>query len=259
MTAPTRLAPLLAALLLAPGPAGAQPAARRTVTVAAAANLKVAMEALASAFEAERPDADVAVTLGASGAFFAQIRAGAPFDLFFSADREYPRRLASAGLAAGDERVYAIGRLVVWAPKGSPLPLATKGLAALAGPEVKRIAIANPAVAPYGRAAEAALKSAGILEAVRARLVLGQSVGQAAQFATAGAADAAILPLSLTFAAELTGGITFELPRATFPPQAQSAVLLRGAPQPDLGRAFLDFVTGPRGRAILSRLGYALP
>lgn len=261
MSALTRTFLLLLAALLAPvSTASAQGAARRAISVAAAANLKVAVEALEQAFEAERPDVDLQVTLGASGVFFAQIRGGAPFDLLLSADREYPRRLVEAGLAApGGDAVYAIGTLVAWTPRGSPLDLARHGLAALAGPEVKRLAIANPAVAPFGRAAEAALRRAGILEAVRDRLVLGQSVSQAAQFATTGAADAALIPRSLTFAPELAGGRVFEVPASSYPRQEQSAVVVASSPQPALARAFLDFVTGPKGRAILLRYGYALP
>jgi molybdate transport system substrate-binding protein len=242
------------------GPPPAQGADRVTVNVAAAANLKLAVEALQQAFEAEHPEVRLGVTLGASGAFFAQIQNGAPFDLFLSADREYPRKLIEARLAApGGDTVYAIGRLVAWTPRGSPVDLGGKGLAALAGPEVKKLAIANPALAPFGRAAEAALRKAGILEAVRDRLVLGQSVAQAAQFASTGAADAALLPRSLTFAPELAAGRVFEIPASTYPPQEQSAVVLAGAAQAERARAFLTYVTGPKGRAILSRYGYALP
>jgi molybdate transport system substrate-binding protein len=261
MNRPTRAFLLLLAALAAPlSPAGAQVAARRTLTVAAAANLKVAIAALESSFEAERPEVDLQVTLGASGTFFAQIRSGAPFDLFLSADRDYPRKLVEAGLAAPDaEVVYAVGTLVAWTPKGSPVDLGRRGLLALAGPEVKRLAIANPAVAPFGRAAEAALRSAGILEAVKGRLVLGQGVSQAAQFATTGAADAALIPRSLTFAPELAGGVVFEVPPSSYPRQEQSAVVVAASAQPALARAFLTFVTGPKGRAILARYGYALP
>ncbi len=201
----------------------------------------------------------VAVTAGASGAFFAQLRSGAPFDVFFSADRDYPRRLVEAGLAPGGEVVYAIGLLAVWTPAGSPLDLAGRGLAALADPAARRIAIANPALAPYGRAAEAALRSSGVYEAVKDRLVLGESVGQAAQFARSGAADAALLPLSLARGPELSGGRAWTVPAAAHPPIAQSAVVLRDAREPALAAAFLRFATGPGGRAVLARHGYALP
>jgi molybdate transport system substrate-binding protein len=251
---------VLLALLALAGPAVAQGGARRTVTVAAASSLKLPVADLARAFEEADPGVELSITLGASGTFFAQIQNGAPFDLFLSADREYPRKVIEAKLAApGGDVVYAIGALVAWTPKGSPVELERRGLAALAGPEVKKLAIANPAVAPWGRAAEAALRGAGILDAVRDRLVLGQSVSQAAQFASTGAADAALIPRSLTFAPELAGGRVFELPPGSYPAQEQSAVVLATAAQPELARALLSFLTGPKGRAILARYGYALP
>lgn len=249
----------LAAAALAPLPADGAPA---KLAVAAAANLKPAMDALARGFEADRPGVDVAVTTGASGAFFAQIRNGAPFDLFFSADREYPRQLVAAGLAGpGGEVVYAIGRLVVWTPRGSPvvLELERGGLRALADPAVRKIAVPNPTIAPYGRAALAALEAAGIAGAVRERFVLGQSVSQAAQFAESGAADAALVPLSLASSGELAKGRTFPVPPGTHAPLEQSAVVLGRASDPALAEAFLRHVTGPAGRDVLERHGYALP
>lgn len=237
--------------------AGAAPA---RLSVAAAANLKVAMEALRRGFEAERPGVEVAVTAGASGAFVAQIRQGAPFDLLFSADRDYPRALVQAGLGGpGGEVVYAVGRLAVWLPPGARVRLEGSGLTALAAPAVRRIAIANPATAPYGRAALAALAAAGIEADVKDRLVLGQNASQAAQFAQSGAADAALIPLSLTFAPELREGRTWVVPAALHPPLEQSALVLGRARNPALAEAFLRWVTGPAGREILARHGYALP
>lgn len=251
-----RHAPTVLALLLAPLAARALPGA--TLSVAAAANLKPAMDELARAFEASRPGVRVAVTAGASGAFFAQIRNGAPFDVFFSADRDYPRRVVQAG-AGRAEVVYAIGKLVVWAPAGSPLDLAGAGLRALADPAVKRIAVANPAIAPYGRAAIAALEAEGILASVKDRLAFGESVAQAAQFAATGAADAALIPLSLALTPALRGGRRWPLSPRSYPPQEQSAVVLAGARDRSLAEAFVGFVTGPEGRDILLRSGYDVP
>jgi molybdate transport system substrate-binding protein len=250
---------LAALILLSATPAHAR-APRTAVAVAAAANLRLAAEALKRAFEAERPDVEVALTFGASGTLFAQIQSGAPFDLFLSADREYPLKLVAAGLAAaGDESIYAFGKLVVWLPPGSPLDLERAGLAALRDPRVKRISIANPATAPFGAATVKALEAAGVYAAVKDRLVLGTSVAQAAQFATTGAADVAFLPLSLTFAKELAGGKVVPVPQRLYPPIAQSAVVLAASRAPALARAFLAFVTGEEGRALLARSGYALP
>jgi len=252
-----RPAALAAALLLA-GPTPAGPA--RKLAVAAAASLRGAAEELRRAFEAEQPGVEVALTFGASGAFFAQIQSGAPLDLFLSADREYPRKLVAARLAAAaDERVYAFGRLAAWLPPGSTLALEGRGLAALTDPAVKRIAIANPAVAPFGRAAESALRAAGVLEAVRGKLVLGTSAAQAAQFATTGAADVALLPLSLTSGPELSAGRVIAVPEELHPRIEQSAIVLSAAKEPGLARAFLAFLASPPGRAILAKYGYGLP
>jgi molybdate transport system substrate-binding protein len=250
---------LLALALLAAGTAGAQDA-KRTLSVAAAANLKSAADELKRGFEAEQPGVEVRVAFGASGTFFAQLQQGAPFDVFLSADRVYPAKLVAAGLAAAaDEKVYAFGKLVVWSPPGSALDLEKQGLAALTRPEVERIAIANPAVAPFGRATERALRSAGVHDAVTPKLVLGTSVAQAAQFATTGAADVAFLPYSLTFGEALSGGRVFFVPEALYPRIEQSAIVLSGSKDPALARRFLAFVTGAKGRAVLARYGYGLP
>jgi molybdate transport system substrate-binding protein len=247
----------LALLLAAPAPPAAP---RRTLAVAAAANLKAAAEELKAAFEAAQPGVEVAFTFGASGTFFFQLQNGAPFDLFLSADRDYPARLIEAGLAtAADERVYAVGKLVAWLPPGSTLDLEGRGLAALAAPSVKRIAIANPAVAPFGRATVAAFRRAGIEQAVKGKLVLGTSVAQAAQFATTGAADVAFLPRSLTTAPELRTGRVVPVDEALHPPIEQSGLVLAGAREPALARAFLAFLGEAKGRAILANSGYGLP
>jgi molybdate transport system substrate-binding protein len=253
-----RAAPL--ALLLALAAPAVAGGAARALTVAGAASLRPAAEDLARGFEAENPGVRVALAFGASGTLFAQIRGGAPFDLFLSADRNYPARLVAAGLAAAaDERVYGRGRLVAWLPPGSTLDVAGRGLAALANPGVRRIAIANPAVAPYGRAAEEALRAAGVLGAVKDRLVLGTSVAQAAQFASTGAADVALLPSTLARSKGLEKGQVVPVPEALSPPVEQSALVLASARDPALARAFLDFLTGAKGMAILARHGYGPP
>jgi molybdate transport system substrate-binding protein len=254
----TRRGLLAITLLLSLPTLAAEPG--RTLTVAAAANLKIAVEELKKGFEAEHPGVEVALTIGASGAFFAQIQNGAPFDLFLSADREYPGKLVEAKLGnAADEKAYAFGKLVAWLPPGSTLDLEKLGLKALASPNVKRIAIANPAVAPFGRATQAAFKAGGVYEAVKEKLVLGTSVAQAAQFATTGAADVAFLPLSLTFGKELAGGKVYAVPEALYPRIEQSGIVLASSKEAALARAFLAFITGEKGRAILAKYGYGLP
>ena len=253
--APVLLLAIAAALAVAPAVARAQP---RTLQVAAAANLKPALEALAASFAARTADARVQATYGASGTFFAQIRNGAPFDLFLSADAELPRRLVEAGQGDGGAFTYALGRLVVWVPRESRLDLA-RGLEVVADPSVRKIAIANPAVAPYGAAAEAALRGAGLHDRVRQKLVLGQNVQQAAQFAESGNAQVALLPLSLAAAPPLADGRRVLVPLDAHPPIEQAGVVLAGARERALAHAFTAFLLGPDGRAVLERSGYALP
>jgi molybdate transport system substrate-binding protein len=257
---PTPPLPILAAaILIAAHPARAD-VPKRTVLVAAAANLKGVAEELKKGFEAENPGVEVTATFGASGTFFAQIQNGAPFDLFLSADREYPDKIVEAKLGnAADERVYAFGKLAVWLPARSTVDVDKRGLAALADPAVRKIAIANPAVAPFGRAAEQALRAAGVLDNVREKLVLGTSVGQVAQFATTGAADAAFLPYSLTLGKELAGGKVALVPESLYSKIEQSGVVLSASKEPELARRFLTFLTGAKGRAILTKFGYGLP
>lgn len=233
---------------------------KKVLIVAAAANLKIVADELKTAFVAEQPGVDVALTLGASGMLFSQIQNGAPFDVFLSADRDYPARLIAAKLGAvADERVYAYGKLVAWLPQGTSLDLMHKGLAALAEPAVKHIAIANPAVAPFGRATAAAFAAAGISAAVQDKLVLGASVAQVAQFATTGAADVAFVPYSLTFGKELANGEIVVVAEALYPKIEQSGIVLSAAKDPALGRAFLAFITSEKGRAIFAKYGYGLP
>jgi molybdate transport system substrate-binding protein len=256
-----RLRPALAALLAAlalPAPRAGVADAGRSVSVAAAANLKPAFEEIARAFQA-RSGAEVRVTYGASGSFFAQIRNGAPFDLFLSADDELPAALADAGLADGKPFTYAYGTLVVWVPGGSKLDLDGKGLAALADPSVHKLAIPNPQVAPYGRAAEEALKAAGVLDRVKDRLVLGHSASQAAHFVLSGNADAGFVPLSLAIVPPLSReGRHWRVPESTYERIRQDGVVLKGASGVRVARELAAFLAGP-GRATLEKFGYAVP
>jgi len=236
-------------------------APRRTLTVAAAADLKFALDELVAAHRARAPAVEVRVTYGSSGSFYAQLSNGAPFDLFLSADVGYPRRLVEAGLAApGSLFRYATGRLVVWVPGRSRLDLERLGMRSLLDPSVRRIAIANPAHAPYGRAAEAAMRSLGVLDGVRGRLVLGESVSQAAQFVQSGNADAGLLALSLALAPELRReGRFWEVPESAYPRLDQGGVVLASSRDPAAARAFVAHLTSPEGRAVLARFGFRLP
>ena len=255
------LATLAAALALL-GCAGAKaddggPAVR----VAAAADLRLAMDELVEAWAAANPDRRVEVVYGSSGTFFAQISEGAPFDLYFSADAEYPRQIERAGLAEpGSTRLYAVGQLAAWVPAASPIDVGGRGLAALADPAVARVAIANPEHAPYGRAAVAALRAAGLYDALEPKLVLGENVSQAAQFVASGNADAGIIALSLALGPPLVDAGRFVIvPLDAYPRIEQGAVVLSTARDPDAARAFLELVLGADGRAILDRHGFLPP
>lgn len=234
-------------------------ASARSLALAAAADLQFAMVEVAAAFEHAHPGLHLTVTYGSSGAFFAQIQNGARFDLFLSADMAYPEKLAQAGLAEPASLCrYSRGQLVVWVPKASPIPVEALGLRALTHPAARRIAMANPRHAPYGRAAEAALATAGLLEALRPRLVFGENITQAAQFVQSGAADVGILALSLALAPPMVAseGRYRILPPDSYPALNQGAVVLRSAHNPAEARAFLAFLQSPGGRAILRRYGF---
>jgi molybdate transport system substrate-binding protein len=226
------------------------------LTVAVAADLKFAMAELATAFEKGNPGSTVEVVTGSSGKFYQQIVNGAPFDLFFSADIAYPKKLKESGFAASDVKPYAFGRLVLWSTTRD----VSGGLAVLTGKTFNKIAIANPAHAPYGMRARDSLAYYGLLDKVSSKLVLGENVSHAAQFAETGAADAAIIALSLTLAPTMKGkGSYILIDERSHPPLEQGYVVLKhAANNPDATR-FATFVSGKEGRAILVRYGFRLP
>jgi molybdate transport system substrate-binding protein len=229
------------------------------IRIAAAADLKLAMGELSETFE-KQTRTKVNVTYGSSGNFFSQMQNGAPFDLFFSADIEYPKKLQAAGLAEqGTLYEYAIGRMVIWAPSVAKTDVAKLGWNALLDASIEKIAIANPEHAPYGRAAVAALQKAGIYEQVRAKLVYGENISQAAQFVQSGNAQAGIVAMSLAVSPAMRGGKRWDIPADMHPPLEQGAIVLNGARNKGSARAFLDFVKSPAGRAILANYGFELP
>ncbi len=230
----------------------------QTVRIAAAADLRWALEEVSAAFQQEHPG-KIQITYGSSGNFHAQLMNKAPFDLFLSADVEYPEDLVRRGLGVKDSRFdYGIGRLVLWVPKASPIPVEKLGLPALGHPSVKKIALANPRHAPYGRAAEAALKKAGLLEAMGPKLVLGENISQTAQFVQSGAADMGFLALSLVVAGPLKDqGRWWMVPAEDHPSIQQGGVILSWAQDPGLARAFVAFLQGPEGRRIMKQYGFS--
>jgi molybdate transport system substrate-binding protein len=235
-------------------------AAAQEITVAAAADMSAALPELVAAYTKKTGQA-VKLSFGASGNLMNQIRNGAPFDIFFSADEQYPQQLITEGLASKDTLYrYAIGRLVLWVPADSTLDLSKLGIKALLDPSVKKISIANPATAPYGRAAEAALRHYGIYDQVSGRLVLGENVSQAAQFVESGNAQAGLIALSHALAPAMKDkGRYWDLPLDAYPALNQAAVALSRSKQQDAARKFLDFVRTPDATSLLTRYGFSLP
>ncbi|MBL9002500.1 MAG: molybdate ABC transporter substrate-binding protein [Phycisphaerae bacterium] len=236
----------------------------RAVAVAAAADLKFALDEVIARFHEANPGIIVTPTYGSSGNFYAQLTNRAPYDIYFSADVDFPRKLAQAGLTVKDSQFdYAIGQIVVWVRNDSPIDVQTLGIESLTHPSVRKIAIANPEHAPYGRAAEAAMKSLGIQDRVKERLVLGENIAQTAQFVEAGAADIGIIALSLALAPALSDkGRYWAVPLDSYPPLEQAGVILSWAKDIEATQRFKAFVTGTRegdGRAILKRYGFVLP
>jgi molybdate transport system substrate-binding protein len=241
-------------LLLASGVASAQ-----GLAVAAASDLQSALPAIVSQFEKDTGQ-PVRVTFGSSGNFFAQIENGAPFDVFLSADIDYPRRLEQAGQA---ERAslyeYATGRLVLWTRKDSGIDV-RRGLTILTDARVRRIAIANPEHAPYGRAAVAALRHEGLYPRVQGKFVLGENISQAAQFAQLGSADVGLLALALALSSTLkSSGVYVEIPASWHPPIEQAAVILTTSRQKTLARQFIEYLKKPDSVRILQSYGFVVP
>jgi molybdate transport system substrate-binding protein len=231
------------------------------VRVAAAADLKFALDEVITAFERAHRDIHVEATYGSSGNFFAQLCNRAPFDLFLSADIDYPHQLAQQGFARKEtEFCYAIGHLVIWVPRRSALAVDKRGAKALLDPSVRKIAIANPRHAPYGRAAEAALKSLGLFDQIKDRLVYGDNVAQTAQFAQTGAADAAMIGLSLARAPSMRDeGSCWEVPLDAYPRLEQGGVILSWAKDLPAAESLRTFLMDTEAKAVLKRYGFYLP
>jgi molybdate transport system substrate-binding protein len=255
------VASLCAALaVVACKPAAERPSGRGRVRVAAAADLNAAFADLIVRFGAAH-DVDVSVSYGSSGNFYAQLLNQAPFDMFLSADVSYPNQLAARGLTLPQsEFTYAIGRLALWAPASSPLDLERDGLQALTLPSVAHVAIANPDHAPYGRAAVAAMQSAGVYDRVKPKLVIGENIAQTMQFVQSGAADAGLVAVSLAAAPAVKDkGRLFEIPASTYPRLEQGGVILKWAADVDAARALRGFLLSVDGQTILKQYGFSIP
>jgi molybdate transport system substrate-binding protein len=248
---------LLAAVLLLPfAPlANAQGA---TLTVAVAANVQFAFEELRTEFK-RQSGIIVQPVIGSSGKLTAQAKAGAPYDLFLSANMAYPHALYESGLAVTKPEIYAYGTLVLWTLSNVDL---NKGLAAVAEPGVHQVAIANPGLAPYGQEALRALAFYHLAQAAQPKLVYGESISQVNQYIHSRVADLGLTAKSVVLSPRMKGqGHWVEVPSGSYSPIAQGVVILKHGQetQPGAARRFLRFLSSDRARTILKHYGYGLP
>ena len=234
---------------------------KRSISVAAAADLKYAFVEITDEFQREYPGIQLETSYGSSGNFLTQLSNRAPFDIFFSADMSYPRKLIEQGDAIKEsEFQYAVGHIGLWVLKDSPLDLEQLGIGALSNPTVKQIAIANPKFAPYGRAAEAALKHFELFDSLKEKIVLGENITQATQFVESGAADIGIIAQSIAMAPPLRDkGRFWPLQNESYPRLEQGGVILSWAQDRDACEKLRSFVISERGQSILRRYGFEHP
>jgi molybdate transport system substrate-binding protein len=264
---PVVITALLVAVCLAVLGGCTRPAPKRAsqaptkIRVAAATDLRSCLDALTDAFQIEHPNFDLLPTFGASGVLLTQLKSGLETDLYLSADIAYAHDLAAAGLAAeADVFESAQGRLVIWVRNESPIDVAKLGAEALLDTSVRRVAIANPLHAPYGRAAVAALEHLGLHERLNEKLAVGESATQAAQYVESGAAEVGILPLALAKGTRLMErGRFWVVPAEAHPPIRHGGAIHARAIDREATVAFRDFLLSPAGRLILARYGFEFP
>lgn len=255
---------LTAALLCLAGLTGLHPALAQTpaqaATLVAASDLKFALEEIATQFEKEtgqRPR----LIFGSSGNFYSQILQGAPFHLFMSADESFVLKLADAGKTADKGKLYGYGRIGIWVPKNSVLRAdgSLKDLAqALEDGRLKKLAIASPEHAPYGMRAKEALEYAGLWQKIEPKLIYGENISQAAQFASSGSTDGGIIAYSLALAPQVARLGDFALiPEAWHKPLAQRMVLLKNPPA--LATQFYEYLSTPAAQAVMVKYGFTMP
>ncbi len=228
----------------------------QTIKVVAAADLRYAMNEIADVFREKNPDIKIDFVYGSSGHAFTQIMNGAPYDLYFSADRLYPQKLNEAGLSLTEPKLYAIGRIVFWSTSID----VTQGLLVLKNYPKARVAIANPVHAPYGMRAMESLKYYQIYEKLKTQLVMGENISQAAQFCITGNADAGILALSLACSPGMKGAGNYSLiDENSHQPLEQAYILLKRAEGNEQAKAFYNFIGTEKVRSILEKYGFNLP
>ena len=238
---------------------GEELASAKDVNVYAASDLQLAMRSITRAFEQANPQDHVKVTFGSSGKGYAQIASGAPHDLFFSADMAYAERLEKEGLTLAKPKPYGLGRLVIWTPTDLEVDV-SKGLEVLLEPRIKKVAIANPEHAPYGRAAKEALEKLGLWEKIKNKLVLAENISQAAHYTLSGAAEAGLLALPLVIEGELSQKGHYELvPKELHEPLIQGFVVMKKAENNLAALRFAEFFGSSKAREILSLHGFEMP
>lgn len=227
------------------------------ITIAAAADLKFAMDEIVTTFKSANPGEEVEVVYGSSGNFNAQIQQGAPYDLYFSADIGFPRELAEKGYAASEVKPYAVGRIVLWSATHDATKMT---LADLADSSISRIAIANPKHAPYGKRAEEALRASGLWEKVEPKLVYGENITQTAQFVQTGNAQMGIIALSLAVNPELANeGGYWLIPDNLHEPLEQGFVVTKRATGSPLAKRLANYMDGTTARAVMTKHGFVRP
>ncbi|UOR06467.1 molybdate ABC transporter substrate-binding protein [Hymenobacter aerilatus] len=248
---------LLSIVLLLLGSAGAMPpspVAPPPLTIAAASDLQYVMDSLLTIYRRQHPQQQVKVVYGSSGKFYQQLSHGAPFDIYFSADSNYPQKLHQEGLTARAPQRYATGRLVVWSKKFDPR---TQGMNTLLNPAIRKIAVANPAHAPYGQKAQEALQHYNLYNQLKPRLVLGENISQTAQYATTGAAEAGLLALSLARSPQLRRqGHYYLIPANAHTPLEQAFVVMKRAAGNSAAASFTAFISSAPAKAALKRYGF---
>ena len=227
------------------------------IAVAAAADLKFAMDEMVAAFKQANPADEVEVIYGSSGKFHTQIQQGAPYDLYFSADIAFPRELAKNGFAASEVKPYAFGRIVLWS---ASMDATKMTLASLADPKITRIAIANPKHAPYGKRAEEALRAAGLWEKIEPKLVYGENIAHTVQFMQTGNAQVGIIALALAVNPELASrGGYWLIPDTLHEPLEQGYIITKRAEGNTLAKRFTDYIDSKPARAVMTQYGFVLP
>ena len=226
------------------------------ITVTAASDLNFCLDSVIQDYRKTHGSDEIQVTYGSSGKAFTQIQQGAPYDVFLSADVEYPNKLAEAGLAASKPRLYALGRIVLWSATEDASKL---DLRSLASPRFSKVAIANPLHAPYGKRAEEALRKQGIWEGLQPKLVLGENISQTAQFVQSGNASIGVLALSLVKSPAFSGKGYYLIPANLHSPLEQAVVVLKRAEKNPLATDFVNYLFTPPARKVFEQYGFALP